>query len=237
MGKLIKMSVIVLVIALLLIGYDKLMDNTKNNQYNLWETLNNQSQTSKYYIFVDVEDSKLYLFENGELIKTYPCAGGKYTTPSPVGEWKIISKDTWGEGFGGRWMGINVPWGKFGIHGTIFPNSIGWSSSHGCIRMFNKDVKDLYSIVPHGTKVKITDGPYGAFGRGIRTLDPGEYGADVMEVQKKLKELGYYHSGIDGKYGEGMKAAVHKYQRDHNLPVHNSINRRMIENLGLFEFE
>lgn len=57
-----------------------------------------------YKILVDVEESKLYLFKNNELYKTYTCAGGKTTTPSPIGTWTIISKGKWGEGFGGRWM-------------------------------------------------------------------------------------------------------------------------------------
>ena len=66
----------------------------------------------KYMILVEVEDCKLYLIENGKCIKNYLVAPGKYSTPSPLGFFKIVHKDTWGEGFGGRWMGINVPWGK-----------------------------------------------------------------------------------------------------------------------------
>ena len=62
-------------------------------------------------------------------------------------------------------MGFNVPWGQFGIHGTLEPGSLGWASSHGCIRMENSEVAELYKIVPIGTKVTIVDGPYGAFGR------------------------------------------------------------------------
>ena len=58
------------------------------------------SNSSTYKILVDVEDSKLFLFENDELIKTYKCSGGKWSTPSPIGTWKIISKAKWGEGFG-----------------------------------------------------------------------------------------------------------------------------------------
>ena len=50
------------------------------------------SNSSTYKILVDVEDSKLFLFENDELIKTYKCSGGKWSTPSPIGTWKIISK-------------------------------------------------------------------------------------------------------------------------------------------------
>lgn len=58
------------------------------------------ANTSKAYkILVDVEDSKLFLFENNELIKTYKCSGGKWSTPSPIGTWKITFKAKWGEGF------------------------------------------------------------------------------------------------------------------------------------------
>ena len=57
------------------------------------------SDSSKYKILVDVEDSKLFLFENNELIKTYKCSGGKSSTPSPIGTWTINFKAKWGEGF------------------------------------------------------------------------------------------------------------------------------------------
>ena len=39
---------------------------------------------NKYKILVDVEESKLYLFENGVMIKEYSCSGGKWSTPSPI---------------------------------------------------------------------------------------------------------------------------------------------------------
>ena len=63
-----------------------------------------QSISSKYHILVDVEESKMYVIENGNCIKTYTCAGGKVSTPSPIGTWTIVSKGKWGEGFGGSWL-------------------------------------------------------------------------------------------------------------------------------------
>lgn len=54
---------------------------------------------SEYEILVDVEESVLYLFQNKQLIKNYSCSGGKWSTPSPIGEWTIVQKATWGEGF------------------------------------------------------------------------------------------------------------------------------------------
>ena len=165
-----------------------------NNKIKTSSTIQvSNTNSSKYKILVDVELSKLYLFENEKLIKIYKCSGGKSSTPSPIGTWKIISKGKWGEGFGGRFMGINVPWGQFGIHGTLAPYSLGWASSHGCIRMKNDDVAEIYKIVPIGTKVIIVDGIYGPFGKGLRNLKSGMYGSDVMEIQKRLKELGFFN--------------------------------------------
>lgn len=87
-------------------------------------SIQTSSISSQYKILVDVEESKLYLFQDNELIKTYKCSGGKWSTPSPIGTWTIVSKAKWGEGFGGSWMGLNVPWGQFGIHGTLEQGSL-----------------------------------------------------------------------------------------------------------------
>ena len=184
-----KTIVIVLLVIVLIAGFI-LISKIKSNNKSI-QTSNNNSNT--YKILVDVEESKLYLFENNEVIKTYKCSGGKASTPSPIGTWSIVSKAKWGEGFGGSWMGLNVPWGQFGIHGTLDKYSLGWASSHGCIRMDNSEVAELYKIVPIGTKVTIIDGVYGAFGKGLRNLKSGMYGSDVLEIQKRLKQLGFFN--------------------------------------------
>lgn len=192
----------------------------------------NIASSNTYKILVDVEDSKLFLFENDNLIKTYKCSGGKWSTPSPIGTWTIVSKAKWGEGFGGSWMGLNVPWGKFGIHGTLDPYSLGWSSSHGCIRMSNNDVAELYKIVPIGTKVIIVDGVYGAFGKGFRNLKSGMYGSDVMEIQKKLKELGFFNGEPNGKFGEETENAVKKYCKANGLYITKTIDIELQKHMG-----
>ena len=46
--------------------------------------------------------------------------------------------------------------GEYAIHGTNQPNLIGHFVSHGCIRMYNQDVTDLYSRVSVGTRVVVT---------------------------------------------------------------------------------
>ncbi|HYH04763.1 MAG TPA: L,D-transpeptidase, partial [Bacillota bacterium] len=99
-------------------------------------------------IVVEKRYLRLTLYRDGNVLKRYTVAVGKPETPTPVGEWKIINKGgKWGGAFGDRWMGINCPWGIYGIHGTDKPGSIGRMSSHGCIRMHNRNVMELYSLV------------------------------------------------------------------------------------------
>jgi lipoprotein-anchoring transpeptidase ErfK/SrfK len=53
---------------------------------------------------------------------------------------------------------LTLSGGKYAIHGTNRPNSIGTDASYGCIRMFNEDIIDLYDRVSVGTKVVVTRG-------------------------------------------------------------------------------
>ena len=190
-----------------------------------------------YMILVDCEIHTLYLFLDGEVVKKYSVACGKKETPSPIGLWKVVNKANWGEGFGGYWLGLNVPWGRYGLHGTLKPGSIGQNSSHGCIRMRNDNVRELYRLVSFGTEVLIINGSFGVFGKGFRNINPGARGADVFAVQKKLNQLGYKCGRPDGIYGENMKRSIFKFQEDHGLPLSNTITKTMLEKMGFIEFE
>lgn len=198
----------------------------------IFTIISNANNSDTYHILVDVEESKMYVFKNGALEKTYLCAGGKDSTPSPIGTWKLISKGKWGEGFGGRFMGFDCPWGQFGIHGTTEIYSVGWNSSHGCIRMNNNDVAELYNYIPMGTKVTIVDGVYGSFGRGFRYLKSGMYGSDVFEIQKKLKELGFFNAEPNGKFGAETENAVRKYCMANNLHLRKTIDIDLQKHMG-----
>jgi len=118
-------------------------------------------------IVVSLEDRKLALVENGQVVKTYSVAVGKPSTPSPVGEFTIerrVMNPTYRHDgrvvapgphnpVGDRWMGLSKA--GYGIHGTNEPNSIGKAASHGCIRMGKADIEDLYSRVDVGDQVEI----------------------------------------------------------------------------------
>lgn len=103
--------------------------------------------------------------------------------------------------------------------------------------MYNKDVKELRSLVNVGTKVIISKGAYGPFGDGFRTLAPGAIGSDVYAVQEKLKELGYYPGWVDGKYGASMETAVAKFQKEKGLTKTKYIKLEFYKALGIELFE
>ena len=75
--------------------------------------VDSSNSQKNYTIFIEIEDKTLYLLDDGECIKEYIISSGKSGSPSPLGCWTIIEKGDWGEGFGGSWLGLDVPWGTF----------------------------------------------------------------------------------------------------------------------------
>lgn len=202
------------------------------------ETSISAEQESEYDILIDLDESMLYLFKSDELIKEFVVAQGKDDSPSPIGVWEITSKArNWGTGFGTRWMGIDVPWGVYGIHGTNKPYSIGQRASGGCFRMHNSDVEELYSIVPYKTKVYVYGGPYKNLGGYLEVLAPGDRQSHVLEVQLRLKAKGYYDGTPDGIYGEGMKQALLEFKKDKGLSNTHFVDEETYEALGILQFE
>lgn len=240
MGK--KLIAIVLLIIFLIITFnihDSLVGAREELvQYQGWERSGILNlKEDEIGVLIEINEKQLYLIKGNDIIKTYSIATGKPGSPTPIGEWVIIHKAIWGGAFGAGWMGLNVPWGRYGIHGTNKPGSIGWNASAGCVRMNNKDAKELYGYVSHGTKVVIRGGPYGPFGNGFRTLAPGDRGQDVMVVQRQLKKLGYYDKEIDGVYGVGMEKALNKWQSEKGLPITNKITQDIYNALGIELFD
>jgi len=169
-------------------------------------------------IVIDTYKRQLILYSDGKPYKTYPVAVGKPSTKSPVGEWAIISKSKdWGGGFGTRWLGLNVPWGIYGIHGTNKPWSIGSATSHGCIRMFNRHVEELYEWVPLKTRVKIIGKRLPV--RVNRVLRPGQTGLSVMQLQDNLNAQGFDSGYRDARYGPTTENAIQELKAQFNLEV------------------
>lgn len=119
---------------------------------------------------------KLYLYKDNKLTKVYPVAIGKKGWETPVGDHFIrdkIENPAWtnfktgkvvppgkSNPLGSRWIEwykiSNTKKDVIGFHGTNQLSSIGKSVTHGCVRMRDADVKELYNEVEIGTPVKVT---------------------------------------------------------------------------------
>jgi lipoprotein-anchoring transpeptidase ErfK/SrfK len=120
-------------------------------------------------VVVSLPDRTLALVENDRVVRVYAIAVGADQSPTPVGTFTIvnrISNPTYyrpgqiilpgaANPLGTRWMGLSIK--GFGIHGTDTPSSIGFPRSHGCIRMRNRDVEELFERVRPGDVVEVRD--------------------------------------------------------------------------------
>lgn len=125
------------------------------------------NDSHKRQIVISIRDRRLALLEDGKLVKSYPIAVGARVSPSPDGEFSVINhsvRPTYRHAgkeilpgkdnpLGTRWIGLSLK--GYGIHGTNVPSSIGKAASHGCFRMAQADVEDLYSRVKVGDTVTV----------------------------------------------------------------------------------
>jgi len=136
-------------------------------------------------LLLNIPEHRLYLFEQGNLIRRFPVGVGRFDWPTPVGSFVITGKfknRTWTvpksiqeemkrEGkvvlekvppgpdnpLGKYWLPLSVP--GYGIHATIWPESIGHSTSHGCIRMATEDIENLFGQIKPGIPITIVYEP------------------------------------------------------------------------------
>jgi L,D-transpeptidase catalytic domain len=123
---------------------------------------------TSYRLEVNHSTFRLRLFEGCELVKTYRVGIGTGETPTPVGRFYVntlLKPPDPGTIYGAYAYGLSAYsnvltyWkdgGFIGLHGTNEPASIGHRSSHGCIRMLNRDIKALVKILPLGTPITIS---------------------------------------------------------------------------------
>ncbi len=121
------------------------------------------------------KNETLYAYNGNKLVATYPTTVGSSSTPSPHGTYKVVSKvkmpwynATVGKGatakkykiapgpnnpVGVVWMGLSKP--SYGLHGSPVPEGISRQASHGCIRLTNWDVLEVYANIKHGAAVEL----------------------------------------------------------------------------------
>lgn len=137
--------------------------------FNTGKTLNERITK----VVANKADKTLYAYNGDKLIATYPTTVGSSSTPSPHGTYKIVNKvkmpwykATVGEGEGKEifmlppgpnnpvgvvWMGLSKP--SYGLHGSPVPEGISRQASHGCIRLTNWDVLEVYANIENGATV------------------------------------------------------------------------------------
>lgn len=124
-------------------------------------------------IVIETASNRLLFYEGPTLDQTFTVATGQSAYPTPSGQWSIVEmqRDPWwipppdapwaqgakpippgpGNPLGTRWMGLSAP--GVGIHGTPDAASLGYSESHGCIRMAIPDAEWVFEQVHVGTPV------------------------------------------------------------------------------------
>jgi len=110
----------------------------------------------------------LAVVEADRVLRVFPVAVGAPVSPSPVGTFTVINRVANPTYYGSdgttiepgaanpvgtRWMGLSAK--GYGIHGTDQPRSIGRARSHGCIRLRNEDVEQLFELVRTGDTVEL----------------------------------------------------------------------------------
>jgi lipoprotein-anchoring transpeptidase ErfK/SrfK len=125
-------------------------------------------------IVIRRHSNRLFLYEGMRYRRFFGVATGQTQYPTPLGRFRIVVKwknpwwyppnSPWAQGqkpippgpgnpLGTRWMGLSAP--GVGIHGTPSDASIGYSVSHGCIRMHIPEAEWLFNHVEIGTTVFI----------------------------------------------------------------------------------
>jgi len=122
----------------------------------------------KMSILVDKSEFRLTVYLNGHYLKEYAVGIGQHDF-TPAGEFTVgerLEKPSYrgieygkpGNILGDCWITIeNKNYPGLGIHGTTEPESIGTKSSLGCVRMYNKEVYEVYNTIPKSTKVTIRE--------------------------------------------------------------------------------
>lgn len=134
--------------------------------------LQSVSELSRPNLVVDLSDRRVYLYRYNEVEKSYPVAIGKPGWETPIGTFAVDHLDSspaWKQPITGETIppGENNPLGKrwigfwsdgvyqIGLHGSSQEYLIGQAVSHGCLRMRNADVLELYEEVDLGTTVVV----------------------------------------------------------------------------------
>lgn len=167
----------------------------------------------KYEVVLNIASRKVILYDNNEAVKEYPVGVGTSINPTPLGKFKIVRRiynPAWVNPYrqskviapgeknpiGQYWLGfaMNKKSQEFGFHATNELSSVGKASTHGCIRLYPADMKELFSLIKIGTPVQVIYNPI-----------------EVKEYENKLFVRAYpdvYNYMTDGEYIKFAKSQL-----------------------------
>lgn len=198
-------------------------------------------------IVVNLPSRMLELYSGNTLIKEYPVAIGKVSTPTPLGQFTVIEMEknpTWipvgrdiivpsgpDNPLGYRWIGF---FELYGVHGTNEPWTVGQVVSSGCVRMREESAEELFEVVKKGTpikinydriKVKVTSSGQVSIG-----VYPDVYNRKIVtlwEMNEKLAEV-----GVKGLVSDKLLLKIIRDEADGQVVVatiHNiKVNGKML---------
>ncbi|MGB7084796.1 MAG: L,D-transpeptidase family protein [Phormidesmis sp.] len=130
------------------------------------------AQEEPVRLVLRIGERRVYVYRGEIEQASYPVAVGKSGWETPTGEFEVfsmVSEPGWTNPFtnevvaagpdsplGDRWIAFWTDGeNQIGFHGTPNRNSVGQAASHGCVRMYNENIKELFENVEIGTPVAV----------------------------------------------------------------------------------
>jgi lipoprotein-anchoring transpeptidase ErfK/SrfK len=127
---------------------------------------------AQVHLLIKLSERRVYVYNKDQVEASFPVAIGRAGWETPVGRHQVIQMlhdPTWQHPFtgalippgpdnplGARWIAFWTDGKNYvGFHGTPNENSVGRPASHGCVRMYNRDVIKLFEMVRIGTPVDV----------------------------------------------------------------------------------
>jgi len=185
---------------------------------------------------INLAELRIFQVKEASGVKTavfYPLGIGREGWETPEGEFQIIQKvenPLWrvpenikeenpdlpdfvppglNNPLGGYWLGLSIP--GYGLHGTNRPYGVGRRVSHGCIRLYDNNIKTLYHDIEPGTRVRIIYQPVKATGiekNLLLEVHPDylhRYADLFQEALNQISRLGW-HGKVD--YGKVLSVVA-----------------------------
>lgn len=128
--------------------------------------------TQETRLVLKLQQRRLYVYQGKQLKASYPVAVGRPGWETPTGQFRVmgmVQNPGWTNPFtrkvmppgpdnplGDRWIAFWTDGrNSIGFHGTPDRDSVGQAASHGCVRMLNEDIRELYEMAVLGTPVTV----------------------------------------------------------------------------------